>query len=315
MSELSRLAHKVIHALFSEQEEGRAQLEDALTRGERETQAVLWLNEMVRDAFTSTPTTPSWFPPYVQCISADERPGKHQLHDQGAIYCLDSSSVFCGSVVHALGLKPERVLDLCASPGGKALLTWRATRPEILIANETIGKRLPALIANLKRCSIAPVYVTSMDSRVYAERTQAVMDLVLVDAPCSGQSLLARGIESPGCFHPATINMNANRQKRILSNAFATVAPGGYLVYMTCTYALQENERVLEWFIKRNQDVTVVEVPGYHSFTSRYTQLPCYRIFPWQGGAGGFVAVMQRAQSGERQEFIEDDLSIAWRHD
>ncbi|MEG5173865.1 hypothetical protein [Microcoleus sp. B3-D7] len=74
-------------------------------------------------------------------------------------------------------------------------------------------------------------------------------NLVIVDAPCTGQSLLAKGDKAPGCFHHVTINSNANRQKRIFANSAKIVAPQGYLVYMTCTYSTAENEQVSEWLL------------------------------------------------------------------
>ena len=75
--------------------------------------------------------------------------------------------------------------------------------------------------------------------------------MVIVDAPCTGQSLLAKGDKALGCFHPVSINKSASRQKRIMANAAQTVAGGGYLAYMTCTFSTEENEQVGEWLMKQ----------------------------------------------------------------
>ena len=154
--------------------------------------------------------------------------------------------------------------------------------------------------------------MTSADSRFFAEKAPVSGDLVIVDAPCSGQSLLARGIESPGCFHPATINLNSNRQKRILSNSAALVRPGGHLAYMTCTYSLEENENILKWFCKKSKQFKVVTIPTHEEYRSPYTELPCYRLFPWQGGSGGFCALLKRDGEGEGEAFPLDSFRIFW---
>jgi 16S rRNA C967 or C1407 C5-methylase (RsmB/RsmF family) len=75
--------------------------------------------------------------------------------------------------------------------------------------------------------------------------------VVIVDAPCTGQSLLAKGDKALGCFHPVNINKSASRQKRIIANAAQTVAGEGYLAYMTCTFSPEENEQVGEWLMKK----------------------------------------------------------------
>jgi 16S rRNA C967 or C1407 C5-methylase (RsmB/RsmF family) len=136
----------------------------------------------------------------------------------------------------------------------------------------------------------------------------------MVDAPCSGQSLVARGKESPGCFHPATINMNANRQRRILSNSVKTVRSGGYLIYMTCTYSLKENERNVDWLLKKNPEFESVSVNTISEYQSSYSTRHCYRMWPMGGeGAGGFVAVLKKTNAAESDaRGTLDDLPIRW---
>jgi 16S rRNA C967 or C1407 C5-methylase (RsmB/RsmF family) len=186
------------------------------------------------------------------------------------------------------------VLDICAAPGGKSVFAWRSLRPCLLLSNEVIGKRTAALISNMKRCKLAQSRVISEDSSRLAEKLNAFADVVLVDAPCSGQSLIAKGEESPGCFHPSVINTNSNRQRRILANASATVAAGGRLIYMTCTYAREENEGVIEWFIKKFPQFAPISIPELADFQSELSKLPSYRLWPDLGmGAGAFVAVFE----------------------
>ncbi|MCP4509266.1 MAG: RsmB/NOP family class I SAM-dependent RNA methyltransferase [Fuerstiella sp.] len=255
--------------------------------------AVVWMRDRPGVPAFNTLPKPRWMPDYVDLVSFAQRPGRHELHDQGAFYCVDPSSVFMGIGMSSVS-EPDTVMDVCASPGGKSVMAWRAMNPVELWCNEVIGKRIPALISNLKRCRVSPAFVLNSDTRILAETAPQTADVVLVDAPCSGQSLVARGKKSPGCFHPATINMNANRQRRILSNATAMVKPGGRLIYMTCTYSLKENERNVEWLLKNNSQFHPETVDVVADYRSEHTDLPCYRLWPMHGeGAGGFMAVVK----------------------
>jgi 16S rRNA C967 or C1407 C5-methylase (RsmB/RsmF family) len=155
--------------------------------------------------------------------------------------------------------------------------------------------------------------VTSRDSSRLAESYPLFADLVIVDAPCSGQSLVARGKPSPGCFHPATINLNANRQRRILAHAAALVAPGGHLAYITCTYAVKENEGNVSWFMRRFPDFVPCQVPRLEPFQSHCSSLPCYRLWPQSGmGAGGFAALLRNSADGEPADVDPAAMAAVW---
>jgi 16S rRNA C967 or C1407 C5-methylase (RsmB/RsmF family) len=236
-----------------------------------------------------------WQPSFVDRLAeTTARPGQHPLHEAGHFYCLDFSSVFAASVLQAIPTPVTPVIDLCAAPGGKSLFAWVALQPQTLVCNEVIGKRLGMLISNLKRCQVQGAKVLNLDSQVLANKTPQTAAVVIVDAPCSGQSLLAKGESVPGCFHPVTLNKNANRQKRILANAAQLVAGGGYLAYMTCTYAPTENEQVCQWFLNRFPQFQPVTVPHLSAYQSHLTEMPCYRLWPQSGlGAGAFTALFQ----------------------
>ena len=131
------------------------------------------------------------------------------------------------------------------------------------------------------------------DTSILAEKWPLAFDLVLVDAPCSGQSLLAKGEKALSCFHPATINLNANRQRRILANSLKCVAPGGYLLYSTCTFSIKENEKVVDWLLKSFPDFKTQKVDTLLRHQSKYTESYCYRLWPDQEyGAGAFCGLV-----------------------
>ncbi|PSB29400.1 RsmB/NOP family class I SAM-dependent RNA methyltransferase [Stenomitos frigidus] len=302
---LLKLSQKLFHAADDQE-----QFIECLMHPKRFNPCILWCQEKPEHSPFALEPPLAWQPGFVDRLALEQKPGQHPLHKQGAFYCLDFSSIFAISTLLILRESIELAIDVCASPGGKSIFAWTALRPKLLLSNEVIGKRLAALISNLKRCSIQPAIVLRLDSRVLADEIPQAAQLVLVDAPCSGQSLLAKGGKAPGCFHPVTINTNVKRQKRILANSAQLVAPKGYLAYMTCTYSPDENEQVVAWFLEHFPQFQSVEVPHLSSYQSHLTTLPCYRIFPFQKlGAGAFTALFQNRQEGGRHELPEAFLA------
>jgi 16S rRNA C967 or C1407 C5-methylase (RsmB/RsmF family) len=270
--------------------------------------AILWCRE--RPEPPPFPVLPpyAWQPDWVDCLPPATHPGRHPYHAQGYYYCLDISSVFAGAVLGAIAIPEPVVVDVCAAPGGKALLAWRYLQPQVLLVNETIGKRVGMLVSNLRRCRV-PGVVVRQDSQHLAQHLGQTADVVVVDAPCSGQSLLAKGAKNPGCFHPRTIATNANRQRRILANAVQLVKPGGYLAYMTCTYSPQENEENCRWLSANFPHLQAVAVPLLTPMQSHLAAFPCYRLWPQTGaGAGAFTCLWRKDTEGTGAELPWDWL-------
>lgn len=313
MPACSNLLKKLSRELFSQPcdaEEFVAQFSKELKLG----QALVWTGARQSGPWSVLPPLP-WQPDFIERLGPGQKPGKHPWHADGLFYCLDFSSVFSAFPYIALRqqLSAPLVCDVCAAPGGKGILAAMSLKPELLVSNEVIKKRTGALISNLKRCRIGGALVTSIDSSGLARLCKGAFDLVIVDAPCSGQSLLVRGERSPGCFHPATINLNSNRQKRILANSAALVAPGGYLSYMTCTFSRRENEGVLEWLMKKFPCFKPVTVDGFSAYQSHLAEFPCYRLWPQLGlGAGAFTAIFQNEEDGPAGSLDLDSLHASW---
>lgn len=270
---------------------------------------ILWCRNKPDVSPFSVETPLPWQPSFVDRLSLDVKPGQHPWHEAGFFYCLDFSSVFAASAILAVSSPVNLVLDMCAAPGGKSIFTWRRLQPNLLMANEVIGKRLGMLISNLKRCHIHPSIVINSDSSVLAEKLTQTSQLVLVDAPCTGQSLLAKGDQAPGCFHPSAINQCSNRQKRIIANSAKVVAPQGYLSYMTCTYSTEENEQVCEWLLKKFPQFQPLEVPHLSAYQSHLSNIPCYRIWPQDRlGAGAFTALFKNTETALINEIEQEEI-------
>lgn len=257
--------------------------------------------------------TANWCPAWVSIIPPAQVDSPQSQQPEGNYYQLDLSSVFCAVPLLSVNFEDPIVLDMCAAPGGKAILAWKALRPKAIICNEVIAKRHPALISNLKRCRISHAYVTQSDSSWFANNSDLRADVVIVDAPCSGQSLLARGQKSLGCFNPVAIRANSKRQRRILANAARAVTPGGSILYSTCTFSAEENEQNIAWFMKKFSGFRACKVESLEGYQSEFSAIPCYRLWPWMGlGAGGFTCLLKSDLPREYGRFEPGEMRFRW---
>lgn len=301
---------KTATELFPDSGESQVAFLSALLSPQTRGNAVIWTVPR-RDGELDTmsrASLPDWIPDEVELLQPGTKIGNSEVFQQGEVYSLDLSSVITGSAMLALrgSLPPSpRVLDLCAAPGGKSILASVFLRPDLILANEVDGKRLGILRHNLSRCRVARAFTQRLQPEDLAALAPEQFDLCLIDAPCSGQSLLAKGIENPGCFHPSVVKGNARRQLRILEAGAESVQPGGFLLYTTCTFSLRENEGVLEKFLARRSDFSPVPVPHLSAFSSPFSTHSCYRVYPHlTDGAGGFAALLGRCGplgDGERK--------------
>lgn len=312
--ELSALALRFFARTISDAALREAVL-GSLVRQDAGRPAVIWVSG-TRPSVVPWPTLNPvpWQPPFTDRLAPGTAVGRDPLHETGAVYSLDTSSVFEASVMLACGAAKPVVVDLCAAPGGKAIFASAGLGPSLLMANEVVSKRHAALISNLTRCRVARAAVTCEDPERLAALFPQSADLVIVDAPCSGQSLIARGIEADGCFHPALIAKNVRRQRRILAQARELVAPGGFLAYMTCTFSREENEANVEWLCGKFPDLSVADVPSLDAHRSTMSDHPCYRMWPHEGfGAGGFTSLFRRIDRGERGSASIERVRVRWR--
>lgn len=303
---------RVARKLFIDQDAQKNFCEALIAESSKRT-AIAWVGEASNAPSFSIDKNqkPQWIPDWIDIVGAEEQPGISTEHAGGKIYCLDLSSVFALAPLFSLSANEVKdeiglVIDMCAAPGGKGIVSWRNFNPRLIVANEVMNKRTAALISNYKRCSIAPSMITSCDPGLLASLVSAVADLVIVDAPCSGQSLLVKGMPAPGAFHRATIALNERRQRRILANSASLVRPGGYLLYATCTFSIEENEKNMDWFCKTFPDFATVPVDTLADFSSPHGRGSSYRLFPQHGyGAGAFACLLKRSGEADSMHINE----------
>lgn len=241
--------------------------------------------------------------------AAPHRAGADPLHHAGAYYMQEPSAL---SAVAALRPQPgERVLDLCAAPGGKTTQIAAAMRGRgLLWANEFVRSRAQALMQNLERCGVRNAVVSSADPPSLCGRLNGWFDAVLVDAPCSGEGMFRKEPAALAQWSEQNIALCAARQDGILLAAADAVAPGGRLVYSTCTFAPEENEGAIARLLAARPDFTLVDPgvsfgrPGF-DWERVAPFLPgvsapafplslCRRILPGDGGEGHFFALLVR---------------------
>lgn len=247
-----------------------------------------------RPPFACEEISAPWLPPrvYLPALGGD-KPTAYDDYRQGMYYVLDISSCWESAPLSVVE-PPVRSLDLCAAPGGKSMLMAARFSPQSHTANEVNSARRGILRQNMEQCGVPNVTVTGLRPDEWAATGQ-FFDLLLVDAPCSGQSLLCKGIRNPGCLSGSMVNGNAKRQKGILLAAIQCAAPGAYLLYSTCTYDPDENEKVMAYILKRHTDWSAIEVPVLEPFRSSLVSFPAYRLLPHHGvGAGGFCCLLRK---------------------
>lgn len=222
------------------------------------------------------------------------------LFHAGAYYVQEASSMFLDHVLSTLpNIEADlRVLDLSAAPGGKTtLLQSRLTDNSLLLANEVIGHRNSALRQNLIRWGGANCIVTQSDPRFFLKLRQ-YFDIILVDAPCSGEGLFRRQPQAASAWSENRVASCSQRQRRILADVVPALAPGGILIYSTCTYSVEENEENMRW-IQSETDLRPfdVDIPEEWHIQKGYLGYPGFRFYPHnEKGEGFFMAVLQRPE-------------------
>ncbi len=261
------------------------------------------------------PLTPAPFGKDCFYLDEEHKAGAHPLHHAGAYYMQEPSAACAATVLNA---QPgEKILDLCAAPGGKTTQIATALGGTgLLWSNEYVAARARILAQNTQRWGVRNGVVSNKATGPLCEGLAGYFDGVLVDAPCSGEGMFRKEPTALEEWSVDNIHLCAARQGEILDNAAKAVRPGGRLVYSTCTFAPEENECVVAAFLDTHSDFTLEKVdvtwgcPAFafdtiktfcdvDSCTADLTY--CRRIFPHQGGEGHFVALLRRQETAAIQ--------------
>ncbi len=243
-------------------------------------------------------------------LPTTERPGKHPYHAAGLYYLQDPAAM---AVAELADPQPdERVLDLSAAPGGKAThLAALMQGQGVLIANDIHPRRVQDLAKNLERWGVQNAMILNETPDRLVDHFGAYFDKVLVDAPCSGEGMFRKDPGAIAEWTPKLVESCAVRQDAILSAAAKLVAPGGRLVYSTCTFAPEEDEGTIARFLEAHPDFELVDLPDFAGFAPgrpdwlsapiRDDLRRVVRLWPHKApGEGHFIAVVARRSGAGR---------------
>ncbi len=246
----------------------------------------------------------------------ETRPGLSAYHEAGLYYLQEPSAM---APVSLLDVQPGlRILDLCAAPGGKTTqIGGKMAGSGLLVSNEINGKRSAILSRNVERMGLSNCLVTNEHPAKLAEKFPQYFHRVLVDAPCSGEGMFRKEEAATACWSVETVEMCADRQRQVLQSASQMVAPGGRLVYSTCTFSPEENEMAMAQFLKENPDFSILKVecpyfsPGNPDWADGNPDLAhTFRLWPHHvKGEGHFAAVLER--DGEEAQDLTPGKPVA----
>ena len=210
------------------------------------------------------------------------RPGKNPLHEAGAYYLQEPSAM---SVVPRADIQEgDKVLDMCAAPGGKSTyILSQLNDTGLLVSNEINPIRIKALGENLERFGAKNCIITNTDSNNLRKVFTGYFDKVIIDAPCSGQGMFRKDEVAIKDWSYAKVLECQSIQREIIRDGYKMLKNGGILVYSTCTFAKEENEIVIDEFVDEFENAKLIEM---------------HRVWPHKvKGEGHFVAKIQKLEN------------------
>lgn len=193
--------------------------------------------------------------------------------------------------------RPLKVLDLCAAPGGKSThLLSMLPEGSVLVTNEVIRSRVPILSMNITKWGYANVIITNNDPADF-RKIKGYFDVILTDAPCSGEGLFRKDPDAIKEWSPDQVNLCSSRQRRILEDVWPSLKQDGILIYSTCTFNEEENEKNLENFLQTHQGTSVsLEIAEQSGIVcSNQNGIKGYRFYPnLLKGEGFFLSVIKK---------------------
>ena len=233
-------------------------------------------------------------------LSGDVNPGKNPLHDAGAYYIQEPSAM---SVVGQTPISEgDRVLDLCAAPGGKSTyILSRLNHKGLLVSNEINPSRIRALGENLERFGAVNSIITNSDSSNLLTFFKGFFDKIFIDAPCSGQGMFRKDDFAIEDWSQDKVDECVAIQRQLIRDAYQMLRAGGMIIYSTCTFTRQENEAIIEDFLGDYPDANLLDMD---------------RIWPHRDrGEGHFCARISKKVDKQGDQEAQDSDLLAFDKD
>ncbi len=233
----------------------------------------------------------------------EENLSRHPFYHAGLYYIQEPSAMSTASFLPVE--RGDRVLDLCAAPGGKSTeLGGKLMGEGLLVSNDISISRTKALLHNIEMAGISNVLVLSEEPAKLVPRFRGFFDKILVDAPCSGEGMFRKDPAMIREWSEEKVALYGKIQKEIIVEAAKMLKPGGKLIYSTCTFAPDENEKTVEHLLRECEDMSLVELPMIEGFDTGHPNWgdtgseelrKCRRIWPHKvKGEGHFVALFEK---------------------
>ena len=236
-----------------------------------------------------------------------DQPAKHPYYFAGLYYLQEPSAM---TPADRLPVEPgERVLDVCAAPGGKATeLGAKLQGRGLLAANDLSSTRAKGLLKNLELFGIGNVLVLSEEPGKLIPYFRNYFDKILIDAPCSGEGMFRKERKMVKAWEEHGPEYFSRIQKSIITQAAEMLRPGGMLLYSTCTFSPEENEQTIEYLLKENPQFELCQIKGYEGFAAGMPEVTesgneelrkTVRIFPHRmKGEGHYLALLKKREEG-----------------
>ena len=252
--------------------------------------------------------------------TAQDTPGKHPYHEAGVYYIQEPSAM---APVPFLEVKPgERVLDLCAAPGGKSTQIAVALEGRgLLVCNEIHPGRAKILSENIERMGVRNALVTNETPEKLEQIFAGYFDKILVDAPCSGEGMFRKSPAIMKNWEQYGVEYYQKLQREILPSAVKMLRPGGMLLYSTCTFSPEEDEDTLAFLLREYPELSMADSPlSYEGFAPgrpEWADGPeeikkSIRIWPHRmEGEGHFVALLKKSEDAEGAPYTTERVRPA----
>ncbi|MDO4965452.1 MAG: NOL1/NOP2/sun family putative RNA methylase [Lachnospiraceae bacterium] len=231
-----------------------------------------------------------------------DNPAKHPFYHAGLFYIQEPSAMLPANRLKIN--EGDRVLDLCAAPGGKATeLAAKLNGTGILYANDISATRAKALLKNLEMCGAKNIYVTAETPENLAIKLKGFFNKILVDAPCSGEGMFRKDDSLIKSWEEKGPEYYSEVQKGILDSAYELLSEGGMMMYSTCTFSKLEDEDNVMYMLNKYEDLELIDIEPYEGFTNGFSLDKCVRVFPHKmKGEGHFLALFRKKGISEINE-------------
>lgn len=238
----------------------------------------------------------------------EEKPAKHPYYYAGLYYLQEPSAMTPANLLPVE--EGDRILDMCAAPGGKSTeLLSKLNHTGLLISNDISASRAKALLKNIELFGAENVVVTNEDPAKLQSLYPEYFDKILIDAPCSGEGMFRKDNKLIKAWEKNGPEFYGAIQREIILKGADMLKPGGVMMYSTCTFSKYEDEGTIQYLLENRPEMSVIPASDYEGFSHGFDGLSdCIRIFPHKmPGEGHFLALLKKSENADEIDYRPDE--------